>query len=344
MTNDTTRSMPLGIEGFTYADLHQPARLRDLHTEFSRQTAALDPALWAEWESYGRDPEALRPATAVSDLIVRMAPHVSRFLVRLFTLNGAAEHLRAETHDLDVLFRFKVDFVRKRSVPLVKGGAHVHRDPADVAVVERLIHPYSNLDRESAVAAAGCALLDREAYLREDGSDDDKAMLAVEVDALKRWCASCLHDPEYKSWVTFKFPETVDYQNLVQVQRPRPDLKEAMIGPDALLRRRDGFGLTDPRMTPRGVEAETQYCLICHDREKDSCSKGFFDEKTSTFQKNPLGVPLTGCPLDEKISEIFSSSGHPASGIPSGFGVMAPVLSRNPFEQESLSRSWHSTQ
>jgi hypothetical protein len=35
--------MALGIDGFTYADLHQPARLRDLHVEFSRQTAAFDP-------------------------------------------------------------------------------------------------------------------------------------------------------------------------------------------------------------------------------------------------------------------------------------------------------------
>jgi hypothetical protein len=137
-------------------------------------------------------------------------------------VDGSVDRLRAETHELDVLFRFKVDFVRKRSVPLVKGGVHVHRDPADVAVVERLVHPYAHLDRERAVAAAGCDLLDREAYLREGGSDEDKATLAVELEALKRWCASCLHDPQYKSWVTFKFPETVDYQNLVQVQRPRP--------------------------------------------------------------------------------------------------------------------------
>ena len=44
------------------------------------------------------------------------------------------------------------------------------------------------------------------------------------------------------------------------------------------------------------------------------------------------------------ISEIFSSSGQPASGMPSGFDVIVPVLSRSPFEHESLSRSWHSTQ
>ena len=40
--------------------------------------------------------------------------------------------------------------------------------------------------------------------------------------AFKRWCAACLHDHGYRPWVIFRFPETVDYFNLVQVQRPRP--------------------------------------------------------------------------------------------------------------------------
>ena len=49
--------MPLGIAGFTYADLHAPARLRDLHDLFCRDVASRNPALWAEWDAYRRDPE-----------------------------------------------------------------------------------------------------------------------------------------------------------------------------------------------------------------------------------------------------------------------------------------------
>jgi len=117
-----------------------------------------------------------------------------------------------------------------------------------------------------------------------------------------------LTDPVWKrtieGWSSFRLPEKLSFDALVETVRPDPSLPERRIGPEHRHRRRDGFTLTDPRMTPRGVEAETQYCLICHEREKDSCSKGFFDEKTSTFQRNPLGVPLTGCPLDEKISEM----------------------------------------
>jgi NAD(P)H-flavin reductase/NADPH-dependent glutamate synthase beta subunit-like oxidoreductase len=316
--------MPLGVEGFTYTDLYSPARLADLYERFCGDVAAADPAFWAEWDLYRQDPDAPRSPVAVSDLIVRMAPHVSRFVEALFDVDGAARELKTRTADLDELFRFKVDFVRKRALPLVKGGAHVHRTPADIAVVDGLAAAFPSLDRERAIAAAGCQLLDRETSLRAEGSDADKAAVAADIDALKRWCASCLHDPAYKEWVIFRFPETLDYQHLVQIQRPRADLPESMIGPDAKLRRRDGFALTDGRYTPRENLSEIHYCVLCHERDKDSCSKGLKD-KAGAITNNPLGIPLTGCPLDEKISEM-----HMVRKAGDAIGALALVIIDNP--------------
>ena len=40
----TAQTMPLGIEGFTYADLYAPARLKELYDRFCRDVAAADPA------------------------------------------------------------------------------------------------------------------------------------------------------------------------------------------------------------------------------------------------------------------------------------------------------------
>ena len=76
-----------------------------------------------------------------------------------------------------------------------------------------------------------------------------------------------------------------------------------MEGPESHLRRRDGFTLTDPRMTGREVLSEVNYCVLCHEREKDSCATGLFG-KDGKVQENPLGIPLEGCPLDERISEM----------------------------------------
>ena len=110
--------MPLGVEGFTYADLYSPARLKDLYERFCRDVAEANPELWTEWDAYRAAPDAPRSPVQLSDLIVRMAPHVSRFVETLFRVNGAATEVRARTHDLDELFRFKVDFVRRLMVQL----------------------------------------------------------------------------------------------------------------------------------------------------------------------------------------------------------------------------------
>jgi NAD(P)H-flavin reductase/NADPH-dependent glutamate synthase beta subunit-like oxidoreductase len=316
--------MPLGIAGFTYADLYQPSRLRDLHDLFCTRVAADDPSLWALWDAYRTAPETVSSPLERSDLIVRMAPHLSRFIAALFGVGDAAGELTRSTERLQPLFRFKIDFVRKRALPLVKGGARVTPSPGDMAVVEALTRPFAHLDHEQAIATAGCDLLDREAAVRDQGSDADKAAIAATIDALKRWCAARLHDPAYASWVIFRFPETLDYFNLVQVQRPRPDLPEAMIGPDSRLRRRDGFKLTDPRWTPREVVSEIHYCVLCHERDKDSCSKGLRD-KDGTIASNPLGIPLPGCPLDEKISEM-----HMVRKSGDAIGALAIVVIDNP--------------
>src|SRR5690606_35392818 len=101
--------------------------------------------------------------------------------------------------------------------------------------------------------------------------------VAADMEALKRWCAARIHDPAYAGWVLFRFPEQVDPWNLVDVERPRPDVPEFMVGPAELLKRRDGFKLTDLRWKPREVISEVHYCVLCHERDKDSCSKGFPD-------------------------------------------------------------------
>ena len=102
-----------------------------------------------------------RPSRS-SNLLIAMAPHVSRFVKRLFDVDAPASAIAAATRAQDDLFRFKVDFVRRRALPLLKSGAHVASTPEDDAIVEALIAGASAGDRELPIARAGCALLDRE--------------------------------------------------------------------------------------------------------------------------------------------------------------------------------------
>ena len=307
----------LGVPGYTFGDLHEPERLASLYERFCEGVQAADPAFWSEWDAYRSAPDAPRPPLVQSTLLVRMAPHVSAFLARLFQVGPQVETLAQATHAQDDLFRFKIDFVRRRALPLLKGGP-VAVNAADDVVVARLANGAVGDSLELAVARAGCALLDREK------SGDAGDSLKSEMESLKRWCAARVHDRAFHGWVVFRFPENVEPWSLVDVERPVPALPEEMIGPEWRLRRRDGFKLTDARYTPREVLSEIHYCVLCHERDKDSCSKGLHD-KDDKVVVNALGIALAGCPLDEKISEmhVLRKAGDP-------LGALAIVTVDNP--------------
>src|SRR5688500_7519094 len=181
----------LGLTGFTFADLHRPARLRELYLRFVEQVRRTEPELWTEWERYCEVPESLSNI-ARSNLIVAMAPHVSRFVSALFGVGADAEALASQTRAYDTLFRFKIDFVRRRALPLLKAGAPVEASAEDHALVEAALASIRlkpdttevvsafrriDMDDEMAIAAYGCSLLDREAA--------DKTAAAAEIESLK---------------------------------------------------------------------------------------------------------------------------------------------------------------
>jgi NADPH-dependent glutamate synthase beta subunit-like oxidoreductase/NAD(P)H-flavin reductase len=328
-TPAVTGAPPLGVPGYSFADLHEPERLASLYDRFCEEVAHEDPGLWSEWDAYRRAPDAPRPPIVLSHLLVAMAPHVSRFLMRLFQVGPEAGLLANGTRAQDDLFRFKVDFVRRRALPLLKGGATIARSPEDEALIDRLTArlagDLAEGDVELAVARVGCALMDAEkAGSAEPVSRLGDVPVGQAIEALKRWCAARLRDRAHRGWVVFRFPETVDYWNLVEVRRPSAEMPESMVGPDRRLRRRDGFGLTDRRMTPRDVLSEIHYCVLCHERDKDSCAKGLH-EKDGTVVVNPLGIALDGCPLDEKISEM-----HMLRKGGDAIGALALVVIDNP--------------
>ncbi len=135
---------------------------------------------------------------------------------------------------------------------------------------------------------------------------------AAAIESLKRWCAARLHDPGVPR--LGRLPVSRDARLLeprATCSGPmRPICPRRCSGRTQRLRRRDGFKLTDPRMRPREVLSEIHYCVLCHERDKDSCSKGLREAakagETAKVAVNPLGIELDGCPLDEKISEMHA--------------------------------------
>lgn len=82
--NPSANNMNLGIPGFVYSDLYSPNRLNQLHKVFTDQVEKEAPELMSEFRQYKiSQGEGMSPQN-VSDLLVRMAPHVGAFVARLF--------------------------------------------------------------------------------------------------------------------------------------------------------------------------------------------------------------------------------------------------------------------
>ncbi|MCK5445815.1 MAG: FAD-dependent oxidoreductase, partial [Rhodospirillaceae bacterium] len=122
----------------------------------------------------------------------------------------------------------------------------------------------------------------------------------------------------HASGVLFDEPHKIDPENLVET-----DTVEIAPGVEARtfsaekIHTRDGFKLSDQGCNLEGALSEINYCVLCHDRGKDSCSKGLKDRKTEKFTINNFGIELTGCPLEERISEMHQAKmeGHSVAAL-----------------------------
>ncbi len=342
----------LGLSGFSYADLYEPAGLRRLHEHFLAEFAAHDAAAFATFERYrAAKGEGFGPKET-SEALLAAAPHLARFVGQLFGVQRELEALERATAQESVLWRFKKEFGKKRARKADAGSAWRARgnDDAFAACASRAViaaFASASPDEEHAVATAVMAVfaIDDTARkvakaggvtwteaLREDGTkllaalggcgcEAVKALdlapgeqafgdaAAFTLDAFEAWLASRLatKGDAARHWHSLHLPHDLDFTQLVQLRRPKPETEpELAVGPEEHWRQRPGFALTDRRGDAREVLREVDYCLYCHDRDKDSCSKGLREPKTHAIKKNPIGVALEGCPLDEKISEAHT--------------------------------------
>ena len=140
--------------------------------------------------------------------------------------------------------------------------------------------------------------------------EDPLAFVTHLLGYVERWTFAAKNDPVLASrvegWVVFRTLARTDFSQLVHFDSRTNGAVDSLTTSEHERRRRDGFALTDKRYSEREVWYEVDHCIFCHDRDRDSCSKGM-RHKNGELHVNPLGVTLTGCPLEEKISEAQST-------------------------------------
>jgi len=275
-----------------------------------------------------------------SALLIDVSRHLGQFLTQLFRTDTTPVKTRT-TRDNQVS-KFKKEFVTKRVAKVQSVRTDAERlEPAVKAMLDTLAGGQDH-DLEYTLSIAANRLLDLEREyprgnrpatpspqtraaldqlrdsLRASGAEFDDVVLHREhvespeslpreaaavhalTDLLVDWTAAQWKDGSFEGWTSFRLPKPMVFDKLVPSDKV-DDVIVVGIAHD--YRRRDGFKLTDPRYTAREVTDEANYCIFCHERKKDSCAHGL-TEKDDKVKVNPLGVPLGGCPLDERIGEM----------------------------------------
>ena len=300
-------------DGFQFEDLYRREGLSRLDAAFCASLAEADSDLAERLTAARGAPESLE-AKAEAELLIALAPHLEDYIGSLFGIREELTTLATQHNALAPLFRCKRLFVQRRAGKAVKPDAAEALDGDELA---------AKLD------ALGASPSDELSFATKvmAWSDDEEAH-AEALDVALHYAAWALHSEagraRHASGVLFKQPQRHDPQHLIALTHETQHGAEALRLPEEDLRRREGFDLTDPGMDLTGALDHAHYCIFCHNQGKDSCSKGLKDRE-GNFKASPFGVPLAGCPLEERISEMHAlkADGHP-------LGALAVAVVDNP--------------
>ncbi|MDR0770408.1 MAG: FAD-dependent oxidoreductase [Burkholderiales bacterium] len=304
-----------------FADLYTRTGLLRLDQCFLDHLAAADAALAERLRAARQAPEKLE-YKAEADLLIAAGPHLEDFLAELFGIVEEVRALEAQHHELAPIYAVKRQFVQRKAVNTYKAEAAATFDGAALrrALEERLGAPLTQLAFAQAVTR-----------WQQDADANADAL-----EAAMRYAAWAVHTPEgqafHKRDVLFKVPRKIDFMKLVPIAaHERCGVSMWKLDDSHALRQRQGFALTDHGMDMVGGLDQAHYCIWCHEQGRDSCVQGIREKVTDgvpleqPFKKSPLGVPLNGCPLDERISEFHKLR---AEGMP--LAALAMICIDNP--------------
>lgn len=313
-----------------FEKLMTQAGLAALDEQFIQYLSNVDFALSEQLKIY-REGRLL--TAQISELVIVCAPILEQFIANLFGIEAEVAALKNTTRSHDPIFQFKDHYVHQ--------AKRLPKSMTDVSQFDALHHWLEEALTRSVVEKNGrevgvqATTPDLELTVATLGSHflSDSEKYKTEIEKLIHWCVLAQLCDEgkiiIKNWSSFHQPQKKHFENLVPMVPIKNDPYGRMEGPQETQRERDGFKLTDERMQLREVLDEIHYCVYCHKNEGDFCSKGFPVKKSNPdlgLKTNPAGDILTGCPLEEKISEmhVVKKSGY-------GIGALAIVTIDNPF-------------
>ena len=110
-------NLTLGISGFTYADLYDANRLKNLLDVFDASIKKHDAELYNKFSDYRQNQGVGLTPEEVSELLVNMGPYVGQFVAKLFNVTDQHQTQAIKIKDeIDTIFTYKNEVVEKLGV------------------------------------------------------------------------------------------------------------------------------------------------------------------------------------------------------------------------------------
>jgi NADPH-dependent glutamate synthase beta subunit-like oxidoreductase len=220
--------------------------------------------------------------TAPSQDLLEQAKQVEDFIAELFNIRAEVAALKAKHDALAPIFAAKKLFVQRQMQKYLQ----------------------KSVVSDSCLAGLSEVEISVEILKAMDVGDEDVLIAAAHF-----LQANALRFPTLT-----RLPQKLDFGNLVHNAQhgcmgTNPSKAKASASArresqaaHELIKRRSSFSLTDDGGSLEYALDQANYCIYCHERGKDSCSKGLWDNEKPKI--SPTSTQLAGCPLDEKISEM----------------------------------------
>ena len=299
--------------GLAFHDLYQREGLLRLDAAFLAELAEHSSTLHARLLA-AREDQTTLTVKQRSELIVELAPHLEDFVGKLFGIDAELRELQVRHTELAPLYSVKRKFVQRKLAGRTIEQARAIDPIAVTAELQAFINgPLTETSYVTNVA-----------HWLEAADGEWKAQLDLAADYATWATLTPEGKAKHGDGVLFRLPHKLDMAHLVPIEEAFINGTVQMSLGAEHQRHRDGFHLTDPGADIVSALDQASYCIKCHNQGKDSCSTGL-REKTGEFKSSTFGVPLAGCPLEEKISEMNQVKGQ---GNP--IGALAIVTIDNP--------------
>ncbi len=304
-----------------FADLYCRDGLVKLDRAFLDFLRDGEPGLRARLDHARAHPDGLARKDE-SALLVELSTWVEDFIAILFGIENEVRALARRHHVLAPLYSCKRQFVQRRAMTKVSEAEASAVD--GMALEQKLAAEFNAPFSELVFATQVNQWLENETANETANAERIRTALLYAAWARKTPAGR----ERSRNGVLFKSPAKLDPLHLLKTLAD--NVNGYTVHSLQHIRRREGFALTDTGTGLAGALDQANYCIWCHEQEKDSCSKGLAQkpwtgEGAAPFKKSPFGVTLAGCPLEERISEFQKLK---ADGV--AVGSLAMIALDNP--------------